>query len=617
MVKRLSRAWTYCCSQADNALSPRAVRGLLYGAWLMISVRFVLTVGVVIFVVVVGGLVGGLSIWGGVTSALELTRSAQSQQTTRLAEKVNEFALRVEQDVLTMTGVLSENAQDLENRAVIQVLKPFAINKEYLNDITLVRKNRTNVWVGNWRGQITAELNIELDEEAYRYAIRGKPGDGTEGFHDLYLEPTDRRPVIIYMKHFADCCGTAIGTLYLDLGLTTLSSALSQDQGKDHRSVFVFDKSGLVIAHPSLIGEHAYKVFSRLPRVSDFDDPVATAVYKKISSVGTDFQDIEVQDETWLVSIARIQNIGDKAWYAVSVVPRRVVLGPMMDRALVVGVIGLLILFAAVAIAWVMGRSISMPVSRLAFAADAVRTLNIEMPTEQISRFAELNSAEQAFRAMLTGLEVFIRYVPKNLVRRLIQLESKGRGVEAEEREVTILFTDIAGYTSISDGMDPKELAGLLNSYFEVLVQPVTTRGGTVDKFIGDALMAFWNAPDEQDDHADLALTAALEIQKVTQAFNHERVAKGEKPLVTRIGVHTGRVLVGNIGASERMNYTIVGDAVNTTARLEALGKDIGETLCISGDTRDAARIDCVWREVHRVTLRGRSQETQVYSIDQ
>ena len=188
-----------------------------------------------------------------------------------------------------------------------------------------------------------------------------------------------------------------------------------------------------------------------------------------------------MQDQIWLVSVARIQDIGDKAWYAVSVVPRRVVLGPMIDRARLVGIIGLLILFAAVAIAWIMGRSISTPVSRLALAADAVRTLNIEMPTERVSRFSELNSAEQAFRAMLAGLEVFIRYVPKNLVHRLIQLESKGRGVEAEEREVTILFTDIAGYTSISDGMDPKELAGLLNNYFELLVQPVSARGGTVD----------------------------------------------------------------------------------------------------------------------------------------
>ena len=98
---------------------------------------------------------------------------------------------QVEQDVLTIADVLCESAQELENRAVIHVLKPLAENKEYLNDITLVRKNRTNVWGGHWQGRVTAELNIELDEEDYRYAIRGRPGDGTEGFDDVYLETTD------------------------------------------------------------------------------------------------------------------------------------------------------------------------------------------------------------------------------------------------------------------------------------------------------------------------------------------------------------------------------------------------------------------------------------------
>lgn len=584
----------------------------------MTSVRFVLTIGVATFVILIGGLVGGLSIWGGVKSAIELTRSMQHQQTEILAEEVNLFAHNVEQDVATMAEVLRQSAKNLQNRAVIAALKPFARNKGHLSSITLVRKNRTNVWVGDWQGEITSEINTDLDEESYDYAIKGVPGDGSEGFDDVYLEPTEKRPVISYTKHFLGCCGDGeSGTLYLDLGLTTLSSLLSERQQKNDRQIFVFDSSGAVLAHPSLIGKNPYKEFRRIPRVRDLDDAVATALFSKIMKKGVDFQDIEIGGEVWLVSVARISEFFDKAWYAVSVVPRSVVLGPMMDRAIWVGVIGFFILLIAVTIAWVMGRAISTSISRLALAADAVRTLNIEMPTAPVSRFNELNSAEQAFRAMLTGLEVFIRYVPKNLVRQLIQLEAKGRGVEAEEREVTILFTDIAGYTSISDGMDPNDLAGMLNDYFEVLVGPVTARGGTVDKFIGDALMAFWNAPDEQEDHADLALGAALEIKKVTQEFNDARVAVGQKPLVTRIGVHTGRVLVGNIGASERMNYTIVGDAVNTTARLEGLGKEIGQTLCISSDTRNVAKMQYPWREVHRVTLRGRSQETLVYTIQQ
>ena len=180
---------------------------------------------------------------------------------------------------------------------------------------------------------------------------------------------------------------------------------------------------------------------------------------------------------------------------------------------------------------------------------------------------------------------------------------------------MSILFTDVAGYTEISDGMDPKELSQLLNDYFEALVFPITKNAGTVDKYIGDAIMAFWNAPDKQENHADLAIRSALEIKKSIQIFNKKRIEKGCKPLITRIGIHTGRVLVGNIGTIERMNYTIVGDAVNIASRLESLGKEIGEHLCISSETKEAVCDVHEWSEVHRITLRGCSQETIVYTI--
>ena len=127
--------------------------------------------------------------------------------------------------------------------------------------------------------------------------------------------------------------------------------------------------------------------------------------------------------------------------------------------------------------------------------------------------------------------------------------------------------------------------------------------------------MAFWNAPDKQDNHADLAIKSALEIRKAIHLFNKDRISKGQKPLITRIGIHTGRVLVGNIGTSQRMNYTIVGDAVNIASRLEGLGKEIGETLCISHETRIAALNSYEWREVKRITLRGCKNETLVYTI--
>ena len=163
--------------------------------------------------------------------------------------------------------------------------------------------------------------------------------------------------------------------------------------------------------------------------------------------------------------------------------------------------------------------------------------------------------------------------------------------------------------------MEPSGLALLLNEYFELLVSIVSKHGGTVDKFIGDALMVFWNAPDDQHDHPDKAIECALEIQHAIGMFNANRLKESKQPLATRIGIHTGTVLAGEIGSSERMNYTIVGDSVNTAARLEALGKTVGQTLCISDTTKDKAGGCYAWQEVDQIVLRGRSKPTTVYTI--
>ena len=579
----------------------------------MNSVRFILTGGVALFVTLVGGLVGGISILGGITSALELTRSAQTQQTKRLVEEVDNFAQIIEQDAYTIAEVLSMNTTQSHSSNVISVLESFANNKEYLNSITVQPKNGKNVWVGEWKGEIDSETWTSTKEDM-EIELASYLDDNWEGFEDIYIEKDEKRPVITYTKRVKRD-DKAFANLYIDLGLTTLSSKLSKNQGIDKQSIFVFDSRGAVIAHPSMIGQDPNKVYERLPKILDLEDPVAKTVYMKIANGKVDFQDINVEGKIWLVSIAEIKDLGDTAWYAVSAVPRQVILGPVINRAILVGLIVLVILTVAITGAWILGRSISKPLSRLANAAEAVKTLEIDMPIEKLSYFKELNSMELAFRAMLQGLEVFIKYVPKNLVLQLMQLESKGVGIKAEEREISILFTDIAGYTSISDGMNPTELAQLLNDYFETIIIPITRNGGTVDKFIGDAVMAFWNAPDKQEDHADLVIKSALEIKESIQVFNKKRIEKGQPPLKTRIGIHTGRVLVGNIGTTERMNYTIVGDAVNIASRLESLGKEIGETLCISEETKAVARDIHEWREVHRITLRGCSQETIVYTI--
>ena len=128
--------------------------------------------------------------------------------------------------------------------------------------------------------------------------------------------------------------------------------------------------------------------------------------------------------------------------------------------------------------------------------------------------------------------------------------------------------------------------------------------------------MVFWNAPVHQKDHADRAIQCALDIKAAVARYNKQRLESSKKPLETRIGVHTGPVLAGEIGSTERMNYTIVGDSVNTAARLEALGKTLGHTLCISSATKQQAVKNYPWLQIDQIVLRGRSSPTIVYTVN-
>ncbi|NIA71084.1 adenylate/guanylate cyclase domain-containing protein [Pelagibius litoralis] len=256
-----------------------------------------------------------------------------------------------------------------------------------------------------------------------------------------------------------------------------------------------------------------------------------------------------------------------------------------MDRLLLAGWVGLGILAASLVLAVVLARSIARPISDLSTAARAISSFDFRrVPAAKGSFFRELDSASGAFNSMLNGLRWFETYVPRSLVLRLIQLGEDG--VQSEERQVTVIFTDIVGFTAASQNMSAQELADFLNHHFALLATEIEKTGGTVDKYIGDSVMAFWGAPDDQPDHALRACRAAKAISAALQADNRERIARGAPAVRLRMGVHSGPAVVGNIGAPGRVNYTLIGDTVNLANRLEAFGKEVAASL--PGDQPDA-----------------------------
>lgn len=184
-----------------------------------------------------------------------------------------------------------------------------------------------------------------------------------------------------------------------------------------------------------------------------------------------------------------------------------------------------------------------------------------------------------------------------------------------EEKELTILFSDLEGFTSLSEGMSPSELVALLNEYLDGMTRILLSQGGTLDKYEGDAIMAFWGAPLDEPDHAGRAVKAALEMSRFSEALSETFRRKGKPSIRTRIGLNTGKVIVGNIGSESRFNYTIIGDEVNLASRLEGANKAFGTTLMISESTFSRVRDGFLGRELDILRVKGKERPVTVYEV--
>ncbi|MGH6893218.1 MAG: adenylate/guanylate cyclase domain-containing protein, partial [Dongiaceae bacterium] len=281
--------------------------------------------------------------------------------------------------------------------------------------------------------------------------------------------------------------------------------------------------------------------------------------------------------------------------------------------------IGLAAVLAAVAGAWLVGYAIGKPILRLARATAAIRTLDLTAARPLAgSRFRELDEAIGAYNALIASLHWFETYVPRNLVRRLI---AQGDRVTAlEERELTVLFTDIVDFTGLAERLSASDTAAFLNHHFGLIAACVDAEAGTIDKFIGDSLMAFWGAPELQPDHAGRACRAGRAIAAAIVGDNRLRRARGMPPVRIRVGIHTGPTIVGNIGAPGRINYTLVGDVVNTAQRIEEIAKecmmDEDEAIVLVSEVvLRSVGSPCPAEPVGQHVLRGRREATNVFRL--
>jgi len=420
------------------------------------------------------------------------------------------------------------------------------------------------------------------------------------------------------------------GPQYLGVVAVTIStealSRLAAELSHPPRSLsFMLYGRNWMLAHPRLMNEAAGRSEKQpMVRIADFGDPVLEDLYHlpplDILGIkpppGAHARQALVGGKRYLVFTHPID------YSELPITVGSYTLASAVDAPLRLFYWGMIIAVAMLALALVgaglLARTIARPIRRAATGAATVGELDFDKVSPlSPSYIREISDLSHAFNAMLDGLKAFGRYVPRGLVNRLIKEGRVGAG--SEQRTLAIMFTDIAGFTSACENMTADEVASFINHHLSLVGHCIESEGGTIDKYIGDAVMAFWGAPVQIDNPAAHACRAALAIKRAVAADNAERKVSNLAPVRVRIGIHLGPVVVGDIGAPQRINYTIVGDAVNAAQRLESLGKTVdpdAETITlISAAVADELPVGFNLLDKGRQSVKGKHETLQVFEL--
>jgi adenylate cyclase len=320
---------------------------------------------------------------------------------------------------------------------------------------------------------------------------------------------------------------------------------------------------------------------------------------------------VQVDGKKYLAALDRLETPSGFKCIVGSMAPETVIYaelnGATTQMALVI-IVGLTLAMLA---GWVLANRVSKPLNALGRDLARVGQFHLERDSSPRSMVSEVNQLRAAADLMKSGLRSFMRYVPDDLVRQLLS-SGKEASLGGEIRRLTLIFSDIEGFTSHSERVPPDVLLDELSRYFEVLERNLRKHSGTLDKFMGDGMLGFFNAPAEVPQHERKACLATLE------ALQELRERQRDHPLTafyTRVGLHSGDVLVGNIGTPEKFAYTVLGDVVNVASRLENLNKVYGTQVIASEQVRENAGDDFEWRHLDRIAVAGRRGQTNIFEL--
>ncbi|MGE0431731.1 MAG: adenylate/guanylate cyclase domain-containing protein, partial [Planctomycetota bacterium] len=406
------------------------------------------------------------------------------------------------------------------------------------------------------------------------------------------------------------------GAVGIDVRLASLSEFLRRIDVSDNGTAFLLDQQNRLVAHPDM---PANDVKLMAGTESGFD--VVKQTIESLASVAADEQGMKrtstsLKGQTWQVMLAPL-DLGDglPPLQLGVAVPEEDYMSDITANQIRSAVLALVAIVLGISLAFWVTRGIARPILQLEEAMSRVQRMDLDVNTDIPTNYIEIEQMVKSFESMVKGLHSFSRYVPRDVVLDLI---ASGQAAElgGEERELSMYFSDIIGFTSIAEATPTQELFRQLGEYFEEVTEVLRAHDGTLDKFIGDAVMAIWNAPRPIADHQLHCALAAIDVQAALTRANERWNFDGKPALDTRIGISTGHVMVGNVGSSHRLNYTALGDGVNLASRLEGANNYYGTRIIASEFLVGALPADrIVVQPLDILAVKGKATGVRIFEV--
>lgn len=476
----------------------------------------------------------------------------------------------------------------------------------------------TSVFMGFPDGKFirgaTSRLPADFDPRQRPWYIQALnlPDERLEGITTPYLDAGTERPVVTFFRKVMGPDGSLTGILGVDIDVQVASQSISTElaiPAGGQKLLVALD--GTILIHPDT------------RRVGRPLDDTGEALDKRLAD---DIRNPELdaeqyveqrRGELWYAGFHRVEDTDLALVYRV---PANNILKPL--NRLHVEIIGLAaaLVVALLVLLLVMSRKIARPILELTRSAVRVADNGSYQDPLDISSKDEVGELTQAFNAMMEGLrqrdfirETFGRYVTREVVEELLGTPDELK-LGGEVREVTIMFSDLRGFTPLSEHLGPEQVVDLLNRYLGRMETIITRHQGTINEFIGDAILTFFGAPVQHQDHSRRAVACAVEMQMAMADFNRQNAEDGLPSLSMGIGINTGQVIVGNIGSENRVKYGVVGHNINLASRVESA--TIGGQILITRTTYDLAKDHIMVLGTRTITFKGVEEDIALFDVE-